>query len=92
MVENCKGCKYFLDVQQNIGTCRRFPHYQNRSPNEVCGEFFGKAVAEVPSTPVEDFLPTLVQIEDEFDKVYAEYKSDEAKTAKRRGRPPKEKA
>jgi hypothetical protein len=42
---------------QNVGTCRRYPVYQNRSPNEVCGEFFGKAVAEVAPTSVGDFLP-----------------------------------
>jgi hypothetical protein len=42
---------------QNVGTCRRYPTYQGRSPNEVCGEFFGKAVAEVAPTPVGDFLP-----------------------------------
>ena len=58
MVEqNCRGCKHFLDVMQNVGTCRRYPTYQGRSPNEVCGEFFGKAVAEVAPTPVGDFLP-----------------------------------
>jgi len=79
LVENCKGCKYFLDVQQNIGTCRRFPHYQNRSPNEVCGEFFGKAVAEVRPEILGTFLP--VRQEAEI-----------VDRAKRRGRPPKEKA
>ena len=57
VVENCRVCKHFLDVMQNVGTCRRFPIYQNRSPNEVCGEFFGKAVAEVAPTSVGDFLP-----------------------------------
>jgi len=55
--QNCRGCKHFLDVMQNVGTCRRFPTYQSRSPNEVCGEFFGKAVAEVAPTAVGDFLP-----------------------------------
>ena len=59
VVENCRGCKHFLDVMQNVGTCRRFPIYQNRSPSEVCGEFFGKAVAEVSPTTVGDFLPEM---------------------------------
>jgi len=57
VAENCRVCKHFLDVMQNVGTCRRYPVYQNRSPNEVCGEFFGKAVAEVAPTAVGDFLP-----------------------------------
>lgn len=58
-MDNCKTCKHFLDVMQNVGTCRRFPIYQNRSPSEVCGEFFGKAVAEVSPTTVGDFLPEM---------------------------------
>ena len=58
-MDNCKSCKHYLDVMQNLGTCRRFPIYQNRSPSEVCGEFFGKAVAEVSPTTVGDFLPEM---------------------------------
>jgi len=45
MAESCKICKYFADSGHQVGTCRRFPHYQNRSPNEYCGEFFSKLVA-----------------------------------------------
>ena len=76
---NCRGCKYFLDVQQNVGTCRRFPVYQNRSPNEGCGEFFAIAVAKVSPEIVGTFLPVREQAEI-IDRV------------KRRGRPPKEQA
>ena len=43
---NCRVCRHFLDLNQAIGICRRFPQYQNRSPNEVCGEF-----AEKPFLP-----------------------------------------
>jgi len=42
---NCRVCRHFLDVNQAVGTCRRYPHYQNRSPNEICGEFAEKAIA-----------------------------------------------
>jgi hypothetical protein len=63
MAESCKICKHFLDSGHNVGTCRRYPIFQNRSPNEVCGEFFAKLVAIVPTedvTPVPEagaFLP-----------------------------------
>lgn len=48
MANSCKICKHFLDVGHNVGTCRRFPQYQNRSLNELCGEFAEKAIS--PST------------------------------------------
>lgn len=51
MAESCKICKYFLDSGHNVGTCRRYPIFQNRSPNEVCGEFFTNLVA-VEISPV----------------------------------------
>jgi hypothetical protein len=41
---NCRVCRHFQDVNQAVGTCRRYPHYQNRSPNEICGEFAEKAI------------------------------------------------
>jgi len=41
---NCRVCRHFVDVNQAVGTCRRYPHYQNRSPNETCGEFAEKAI------------------------------------------------
>jgi hypothetical protein len=56
MAESCRICKHFVDSGHNVGTCRRYPQFQNRSPNEVCGEFFAKLVAIVPT---EDVLPVL---------------------------------
>jgi hypothetical protein len=53
-MDNCKECKFYLDNNSILGLCRRFPTYQNRSPQEWCGEFFAKAVAEV--SPAGDFL------------------------------------
>jgi hypothetical protein len=44
-VQHCRSCRHFLDVNQAVGTCRRYPHYQNRSPNEICGEFAEKAIS-----------------------------------------------
>jgi hypothetical protein len=51
MAESCKICKHFVDSGHNVGTCRRYPLFQNRSPNEVCGEFFTNVVA-VESSPI----------------------------------------
>ena len=48
-----------MDSGHNVGTCRRFPLYQNRSPNEVCGEF-SQSVVAVEISPVLEagaFLP-----------------------------------
>jgi len=70
----CKDCKHYLDNNSILGLCRRFPTYQNRSPQEWCGEFFAKAVAEV--SPAGDFLPLAYT---EVNKL----------KPKRMGRPPK---
>jgi hypothetical protein len=56
VAEYCRDCKHYVDTNSILGLCRRFPTYQNRSPQEVCGEFFAKAVAEVTPEPTGDFL------------------------------------
>jgi len=56
-VENCRECRNYFDNNSILGLCRRFPTYQNRSPQEWCGEFSSKAVAEVTPEPSGDFLP-----------------------------------
>jgi hypothetical protein len=55
-VEHCKDCRHYHDNNSILGLCRRFPTYQNRSPNETCGEFKAIAVAELPPEPTGDFL------------------------------------
>jgi hypothetical protein len=57
MVErNCRGCEHYLDSGHNMGTCRRYPQYQNRSPNECCGEFsalgYGEPEIDMLALPV----------------------------------------
>lgn len=60
---NCRVCRHFLDLNQAVGICRRFPQYQNRSPNELCGEFAEKpflppttgGVFSMMNLPVVDF-------------------------------------
>ena len=54
--EYCKDCKHYHDNGSILGLCRRYPTYQNRSPQETCGEFKGKAVAVTPEQSG-DFLP-----------------------------------
>jgi len=35
----CLTCIYYSDPNQIMGTCRRYPTYQNRHSTEWCGEF-----------------------------------------------------
>jgi hypothetical protein len=55
-VEYCRDCKNYLDTNSILGLCRRFPLYQNRSPQEWCGEFSSNAVAELTPERSGDFL------------------------------------
>ena len=54
--KHCKACDHFLDVGHSLGVCRRYPVFQNRSPNERCGEFtpidYGAPVPEMLALPV----------------------------------------
>jgi hypothetical protein len=56
--KNCKACDHFVDVGHSLGVCRRYPVFQNRSPNERCGEFtpidYGPAVPEMLALPVKE--------------------------------------
>lgn len=55
---NCKGCDHFVDTGHALGVCRRYPTFQNRSPNERCGEFtpidYGEPIPEMLALPVLD--------------------------------------
>ena len=69
LARNCKGCDYFCDSGHTIGTCRRFPLFQTRSPNEWCGEF-----TPVPySEPVPDMLALPVREMTDEPKVKRKY-------------------
>ena len=75
-VKNCKACDHFCDSGQAIGTCRRYPLFQTRSPNEWCGEFtpvpYAEAVPEMLALPVRE-MTTMAQVNEAFDKAYAEH-------------------
>ena len=51
----CKDCKHYVDTNSILGLCRRYPTYQNRSPQETCGEYKGIAVA-ISLKPMGDFF------------------------------------
>jgi len=55
--QHCRDCRHYHDNGSILGLCRRYPLYQNRSPNETCGEFSVKAVAELTPVNAGDFLP-----------------------------------
>ena len=59
--EYCRDCKHYCDTNSILGLCRRYPTYQNRSPQETCGEYTGKAVAQLTPEPSGDFLPDPVK-------------------------------
>jgi len=47
----CFNCKYFLG--NDLGSCRRFPTYQNRHANEWCGEWAMKIIPLMDAPQVE---------------------------------------
>jgi hypothetical protein len=59
--EHCRDCRYYHDTNSILGLCRRYPTYQNRSPQETCGEYKGKAVAKLTPEITGDFLPDPVK-------------------------------
>ena len=56
MDKSCKACDHFQDIGHSLGICRRYPVYQNRGPNERCGEFtpipYANPVPEMLALPV----------------------------------------
>jgi len=56
--DGCCSCIYFLTTGNDfIGSCRRFPTYQNRHGTEWCGEF-----VIVPPNPVFEALVQDIEI------------------------------
>jgi hypothetical protein len=78
---NCRGCDHFVDSGHSVGTCRRYPQYQNRSPNDRCGEFSALAHGEpdMLALPVVD----MAQVEKAFDDAHIEYAKTKRKYTKR---------
>lgn len=60
--DGCSACKYFLSTDNDfIGSCRRFPTYQNRHGSEWCGEF-----VIVPPNPVFEAMVQDIEIATEI--------------------------
>ena len=85
-VKNCKACDYFVDSGHTIGTCRRYPMFQTRSPNEWCGEFtpvpYSEPVPEMLALPVRE-MTTMAQVNAAFDKAYEEHTKTKRKYTKK---------
>ena len=86
VVKNCKLCDHFCDSGHTIGTCRRYPMFQTRSPNEWCGEFtpvpYAEAVPEMLALPVRE-MTTMAQVNEAFDKAYEEHTKTKRKYTKK---------
>jgi hypothetical protein len=62
--DGCSSCIYFLSTGNDfIGSCRRFPTYQNRHGTEWCGEF-----VIVPPNPVFESMVQDIEIQAELVK------------------------
>lgn len=60
--DGCSACIYFLSTDNDfIGSCRRFPTYQNRHGTEWCGEF-----VIVPPNPVFETMVQDIEIQAEL--------------------------
>jgi hypothetical protein len=84
--KNCKACDHFCDSGQAIGTCRRYPLFQTRSPNEWCGEFtpvpYAEPIHEMLALPVHE-MSTMAQVNAAFDNAYEEHAKTKRKYTKK---------
>ena len=56
----CKTCRYFLiETNAQMGSCRRYPTYQNRHSTEWCGEFLSAVAEKATLTVGSTNLPTV---------------------------------
>ena len=61
--ESCNSCIYFLSQENDfMGSCRRFPTFQNRHGTEWCGEY-----VVVPPNPVFETMIQDIEIAIETD-------------------------
>jgi hypothetical protein len=86
----CGSCIYFLSTGNDfIGSCRRFPTYQNRHSTEWCGEFVivpPNAVFETMIQDIEIATETVETPKEKRKKVIEEAAKVEPKP---KGRPKK---
>ena len=60
--DGCSSCIYFLSTGNDfIGSCRRYPTYQNRHGSDWCGEF-----VLVPPNPVFESMVQDIEIQAEL--------------------------
>ena len=85
--DGCSSCIYFLSTGNDfIGTCRRFPTYQNRHGSEWCGEFVILPPNPVMVAMVQDIETAVEETKEKRKKVIEEAGKVEPKP---KGRPRK---
>jgi hypothetical protein len=80
----CIDCKWFAGTHNDTyGVCKRYPHIENKSQQDWCGEFASKIVVVTPAQE-ESIQPITIKFEEPTE--YNIY-TDEIKP--KRGRKPK---
>lgn len=88
--DGCSACIYFLSTDNDfIGSCRRFPTYQNRHGSEWCGEFVVVPPNPVFEALVQDIELTVQVAEDAKEKRKKVIEEAAKVVPKAKGRPKK---
>lgn len=88
--DGCSACIYFLSTDNDfIGSCRRFPTYQNRHGSEWCGEFVVVPPNQVFETMVQDIEIQVELVEDAKEKRKKVIEEAAKVVPKAKGRPKK---
>lgn len=87
--DGCSSCIYFLSTDNDfIGSCRRYPTYQNRHGSEWCGEF-----VILPPNPVFEAMKQDIELAEKAKEILVKRKialEEAAKVEpKPKGRPKK---
>jgi len=60
---NCGNCKYFSEPNNILGSCRRYPTYQNRHSTDLCGEYAQSSTFGVLDNIVQEVTKESIQAE-----------------------------
>ena len=81
----CIDCKWFAGTHNDTyGVCKRYPHIENKSQQDWCGEFASKVVVVTPAQE-EPVRPITIQFEES-----TEYDINTDEVKPKRGRKPKQ--
>jgi hypothetical protein len=54
--DTCNCCRFFSNNQEIMGSCKRYPTYQNRHGSDWCGEYSPDQPTQVVNLIVEHFV------------------------------------